>query len=164
MAAKKAKRESFLNQTFMVSGKQALVFALAFAVVGVIAVLQSYASPTDKSSGRTTGGGTIALSLPPVTDVNGDGLPNYKDSVRFTVSTTVTTQPWVHLVCSQNGAIVAQGTEGYFAGALDDGNFGLYSPNWASGGADCVAYLQQYSAKGKTTWVNLASTSFHVNP
>jgi hypothetical protein len=108
--------------------------------------------------GGTTGGsGTITLVTPPVVDRSGNGTANWGDVVRFNVSTTSTTQPWVTLQCYQSGALVATGNEGYFVGSLDDGNFGLYSPMWASGAADCTAKLTNGSGSV------YGSTSFHVD-
>jgi hypothetical protein len=108
--------------------------------------------------GGTTGGsGTISLHSPLVVDSNGNGTPNWGDVVTFDISTTATTQPWVNLVCSQNGVVVAEGWNGYFVGSLTGRDFGLSSPQWASGAADCVAYLTTPS------WTRLGSTSFHVN-
>jgi len=52
--------------------------------------------------------------------------------------------------------LVAQGWEGFFAGSLDDQMFGLYSPQWTGGEADCTANLTT------PPWMVLASTSFHV--
>jgi hypothetical protein len=106
--------------------------------------------------GSGSGGGTISLASPLVVDNNGNGSPNWRDVVRFNVSTS-TTQPYVNLYCYQNGAFVAGGSEGYFAGALDDGNFGLYGGSWAGGAADCTAKLVNSSGSV------LGSTSFHVD-
>lgn len=106
--------------------------------------------------GTTTGSGTISLVSPPVVDNNGNGSPNWRDVVRFNVSTS-TTQPYVNLYCYQNGAFVAGGSEGYFPGALDDGNFGLYGGSWAGGAADCTAKLVNGSGSV------LGSTTFHVD-
>jgi hypothetical protein len=114
-----------------------------------------------KGGGGTGGSGTISLAFPLVKDVNGDGLPNFGDVVEFNVSTTATTQPYVHLKCFQNGVLVAEGWRGYFVGSLDYPYFGLNGGQWASGAADCTAYL----VKGSTLqgWTQLGSTSFHVN-
>ena len=138
-----------------------LVTALAF---GLIAGSTFAAKPSGGSGGRHGGGGstgggsgTIALASPLVVDRNGNGTPNWGDVVRFNISTSATSQPWVYLTCSQGGTVVSVGSEGYWAGALDDGNFGLYSPMWASGAADCVAKLQTPSGSV------LGSTSFHVD-
>jgi hypothetical protein len=108
--------------------------------------------------GTTSGGGTIALATPLVVDRNGNGGPNWNDVVTFNIQTTATTQPWVNLVCSRNGTVIAQGWDGYFEGSLTSRDFGLASPQWTSGAADCTAYLTT------PTWSRLASTSFHVDP
>lgn len=107
--------------------------------------------------GSSAGTGTIALA-PLVVDNNGNGTPNWSDFVTFTISTTATTEPWVNLQCVQNGVVVSQGWDGYFDGSLTTRNFGLYSPQWSSGAADCTAYLET------PTWAVLGSTSFHVDP
>ena len=109
-----------------------------------------------KPGGGSGGTGTISLA-PIVTDNNGNGLPNWSDFVAFNVSTTATTEPWVNLVCSQNGVVVSNGWDGYFAASITGTKFGLYSPAWTGGAADCVAYLTT------PTWTRLGSTSFHVD-
>lgn len=86
--------------------------------------------------------------------------PSYGDVVTFNVSTTATTTPFVNLNCYQNGALVAQGWATFFAGGTP-GSFGLASPLWKSGAADCTADLGMYSNNGK--WNVLASSSFHVD-
>jgi hypothetical protein len=105
--------------------------------------------------GSTGGGGTITLVTPPVIDNNGDNAPNWHDTVRFTVSTS-TAAPYVNLYCYQNGNFVAGGSEGYFPGALDDGNFGLYGGSWTEGAANCTAKLVNSNG------LVLGSTSFDV--
>ena len=148
------------------SGQGVLEGALiATLVVGVMAGTAFAGKPTGggggghKGGGGTTGGsGTISLASPLVVDANGNGTSNWADVVSFTISTTATTEPWVNLVCSQNGVVVAQGWNGYFAGSITSRNFGLYSGYWTSGAADCVAYLTT------PTWSRLGSTSFHVDP
>jgi hypothetical protein len=86
--------------------------------------------------------------------------PNFGDTVTFEVSTTATTTPFVNLNCYQNSALVAQGWATFFAGGTP-GTFGLSSPIWKSGAADCTADLGMFSNNGK--WKVLASTSFHVD-
>jgi hypothetical protein len=83
----------------------------------------------------------------------------YGGTVTFDVATTATAYPFVNLKCYQNGVLVAQGWAGFFDGALGDGMFGLYSPQWTGGAADCTANLDM---KANTRWKVLASTSFHV--
>jgi len=105
--------------------------------------------------GSTGGSGTLAMVM--VNDWNTDGLPNWADWVSFTISTTATDQPWVNLKCYVNGYLVAEGWNGYFVGSLTGTTFGLYSPQWSGGPAECTAYLTN------PQWQVLGSTSFHVN-
>ena len=135
---------------------------ISLLVVGLMAGSAFAAKPTSSGGGGHKGGGgssgTATISLGRiVVDQNGDGGANWGDLVTFNVSTTATTQPWVNLVCSQNGVVVASGWNGYFVGSLTTRNFGLYSPQWTGGAADCVAYVTT------PTWSRLGSTSFHVD-
>ena len=137
------------------SAKQMLMTAIIFGLVGGVVGWAAFAAP-HKSGGSST----ISLSLPPIVDNNGDGLPNWGDTVTFNVSTTATTQPYVNLVCSGNG-VGYNSWKGVFPGSLDTNwNFVLSSGGWTSGAADCTATLGSYTKHGFT---NLASTSFHVN-
>ena len=77
----------------------------------------------------------------------------------FDVSTDESTRPWVNLKCYQGRDLVAEGWDGFFDGALGDRLFGLYSPTWTGGDADCTAALVT-SVNGR--YRELASTSFHV--
>lgn len=92
-----------------------------------------------------------------------DGLPHYGQLVTFDVATTVTTMPWVHLQCYQNGALVGERWQGFFPNALGSEDFVLGgSPAWQSGAAECTAWLEQYVPKGNHHWQQLTSTTFHV--
>jgi hypothetical protein len=102
----------------------------------------------------TTGSGTVTMAMVDPADTTA----NQGDWITFTVSTTATDQPWVNLKCWQGGDLVAQGWNGYFEGSLTGRNFGLYSPAWTAGAADCTAYLTT------PQWAILGSTSFHVDP
>jgi hypothetical protein len=104
--------------------------------------------------GSTTGSGTVTMAMVDPADTTA----NWGDWVTFTVSTTSTDQPWVNLKCFKNGTLVAEGWNGYFEGSLTGRNFGLYSPQWTGGEADCTAYLTT------PQWAILDSTSFHVDP
>ena len=158
----KPAKESRAKRIAAAALEGALITALTF---GLIASSAFAGKPTSggaggggKHGGGTTGGsGTISLVNPPVVDANGNGTANFRDVVRFNVSTGSTTQPYVNLYCYQNGSFVAGGSEGYFPGALDDGNFGLYGGSWAGGAADCTAKLVNGSGSV------LGSTSFHVD-
>jgi hypothetical protein len=87
--------------------------------------------------------------------------PHYGDAITFYVSTTATTTPYVDLRCYQNGVLVGEGWRGFFEGALSNETFGLRSPQWSGGAADCTADLDM---QVNNKWKVLASTSFHVDP
>ena len=133
----------------------------AFGFTGALLLSLSLLSGTAaaaKRGGHNSGGGSGTLSL--VLLDSTDGLAHYGQRITFNVSTTVTS-PFVELQCFQNGVMVAAGWEGFFAGALSDGVFGLYSPQWLGGAADCTAYLSYQTKRG---WQRVASASFHAEP
>lgn len=132
-----------------------LVASLIFGVVGGVVGWAAFAAPHKPSGGTSTITGPIM-----VTDINGDGLPNWNDTVSFNVSTTATSQPYVNLVCS--GTNVGYNSwKGVFPGSLDTNwNFTLSSGGWTGGPADCTATLGMYTKHG---FSKLTTTSFHVN-
>jgi hypothetical protein len=96
-----------------------------------------------------------------VSDANGNGLPNWGDTIRFDVSTTATTEPHVNLKCSQGGAVVYGASTGYYASYPWPWtqNMTLSSQMWTSGAAACTATLQAYSGTSVTT---LGTLSFQA--
>jgi hypothetical protein len=98
-----------------------------------------------------------------VRDVNGNGAPDYGDTVTFAVSTTATTMPYVTLNCYQGGTLVYQASNGIFAISLNQ-LFNLGGTDaWQGGAASCTATLQNWDSYGKHHSVaNLASMSFSV--
>ena len=143
-------------------------FAL-IASVGALCLTFVPAASAAKGGGanNTTGGGgtssTSSISGPViVNDLNGNGLPNYGDTVTFKVSTTATTQPFVNLLCYQSGVLVYNTWRGFFAESLSlNWNFTLGSGGWTGGAADCTARLGKYVSA--TRYQVLASSSFHVD-
>ena len=135
---------------------------IALALVTVVAIVAGPATAGGNGKGGGKGkpgggkpsGGTGTISL--VLLESADGLAHYGQLIRFSVATTATSEPWVHLKCYQGGALVAEGWEGYFERALSDGDFGLSSPTWTGGEADCTALLE--TPQG----AQLGSTNFHV--
>jgi hypothetical protein len=153
---KKRSKSSTKKTTF--STREFVLYILVFALVGAFTLWISLAAP------HKTTGVTISLISPPTTDNNGDGLPNWGDKVNFNVSTNVD-QTYVNLQCFQNGVFVGEGWHGFWPGALDYGwSFGLGSPQWNSGAADCTAYVKHYTGHGKNPYIVQAATTFHVNP
>jgi len=96
-----------------------------------------------KGSGGSTAGGGGSLELKMVTDKNGNGLPNWGDTVTFNVSTTATTEPTVELLCYQNGVAVYGATAGFYDSYPWPWtkNMTLASAAWQGGAADCSAKL-----------------------
>ena len=109
-----------------------------------------------KPAGGSTSGSSLSLATPLVNDVNGDGLPNWGDTVTFDVSTTATTAPYVDLNCYQNGALVYGATSGFFDGYMWPWtkDMTLSSQSWTGGGADCTATSYYFGSRGKKVVLN----------
>ena len=103
---------------------------------------------------------SATVATPSATSSAATTTPHYGDTITFTVSTTVTTNPFVNLKCYQNGALVGEGWAAFFTGGTG-GTFGLYSNPWTGGAADCTADLGMFANNGK--WKVLASSNFHVD-
>lgn len=130
----------------------ALVFVLAIAAPLAFAAKGGGGGKNDSSS-------SISIHSPLVYDANGDGLPNWGDTLRFDVATTVTTEPFVELICSQNGVVVYGANTGYFDSYAWPWtqNMKLGSQMWTGGDADCVASM--FTFRHGHRW-NLATLSF----
>ena len=125
----------------------ALVLA-GTAFAGKTSSSSSIAGPylvTASESGPVTGASTIT--------------PQFGDTITFSVSTTATSNPFVNLNCYRDGVLVMNSWSAFFPGGTNQ-NFGLYSPSWLSGAANCQADLGMLTNNGK--WKVLASTSFDV--
>jgi hypothetical protein len=133
-------------------------------LTGVVLVLSLALVPgafagKGKPAGGGGGGGTITGPVL-VTDANGNGAADFGDTVTFNESTTATSQPYVNVLCYQNGVQVMNSWNGFFDQALNPTrNFGLYSPSWQSGAASCTAWLDMYTKRGTA---QLTSVSFQV--
>jgi hypothetical protein len=159
------KKQSYLKQKKSFSGSQILLFTVVFAAVGAVAIWQSLAAPHNGGGGGGKpggGGGTISMKM--VTDQNADGLPNYGDTVTFSVSTSASPYPSVVTNCSQNGTVVYTHSGGFYPTYPWPWaqNFTLSSTAWTSGAADCTAQLYYQNNKGSSVY--LSSLNFHVNP
>ena len=134
---------------------------ITFSLAVVFALVFAGAAFAGKPSGSSSISPPIVVSgLAPAAAPTSTTPPHFGDTVTFDVSTTATTTPFVNLNCYQSGALAAQGWATFFAGGTP-GSFGLSSPIWKSGAADCTADLGMFSNNGK--WRVLASTSFHVD-
>lgn len=132
--------------------RSALTAALAAALVLVPVA----------SAGKGHGGASSSSSLAVVmvNDLNRNGLPNWGDTVTFSVSTAATSQPSVIADCSQNGALVYRHFGFFYGGPSLSQNFVLQSAAWTGGAADCSATL--YYMNKKSREVDLATLPFHV--
>jgi hypothetical protein len=137
-----------IRQTFLVAALMLLTASVAVA-----------------SPGGKTASSSSSISLVTTNAPSGTSSPSYGDSVTFNVSTTATTQPMVHLQCTQNGTLVLESWQAWFYGAVGPQMFTLGpTPAWQGGAASCTAYLENwdnYGTKGKITV--LATTTFSVN-
>jgi hypothetical protein len=122
------------------------------------------ASSNGKGGGKNSGGGTTtggsgSLSIVMVSDANGDGHPNWGDSIRFNVTTSATSEPNVSVTCSQNGVVVYGATTGYYASYPWPWTqtMTLSSNSWQAGAASCTAKLYYFSG---TSTINLSSMTF----
>ena len=134
---------------------------LRFALVAAV-VLAGLALVPVALAGKPAGGGkggTGTLTLVMLNDANGDGLPNWGDSVTFNVSTTATTTPNVSLTCSQNGTLVYSAVTGFYASYPWPWTqvMTLTSASWTGGAASCSAKL--YYSSGRST-VTLNTLTF----
>lgn len=94
-----------------------------------------------------SGGSTGTLTLVMVADANGNGAPNWGDTISFNV-TSSSAYPTVSVRCSQGGTMVYSADAGFYASYPWPGaqNMPLYSPSWTGGAASCNATLNGVSA------------------
>lgn len=135
----------------------------AFALSLVLVLAFAGAAFAGKSSGSSSITGPYLVAASPtgsLLSATSSSTPHFGDTVTFNVSTTETSNPFVNLNCYQNGIMVMNSWSAFFPGGVDQ-NFGLYSPSWQGGAADCTADLGMLANNGK--WKVLASRSFHVD-
>ena len=129
---------------------------LAVAVVALaVAAPAAFAGKggNGKPAGGNNAGSTSTLALVMVDDANGNGAPNWGDTVTFSVSTSATDSPWVEVACYQGGTLVYSAWAGFYDSYPGAKYMPLSSPSWTSGAADCVATLN----------TKLATLKFHVD-
>jgi hypothetical protein len=143
---------SFTSHSLQALAEAGIISLLVVALIALPAFSARGGGGGGKGKPNRGGSGTITMQMVDPADTT----PNWGDWVTFTVSTTSTDQPWVNLKCYQDGTLVAEGWNGYFEGSLTGRNFGLYSPQWTSGAAECTANLTN------PQWQVLGTTSFHV--
>lgn len=148
--------KSVLNHSVQALAEGSLI---ALLVVGLMA---GTAFAARGGGGKPIGGGTIAGPLM-VTDANSDSLPNYMDSITFTVSTTATSLPMVGLRCWQGTIFVLDGYIALYDASWLKKYFTLGSSYWSPAlNASCTARLFYYDNRGRERV--LATTNFAVGP
>jgi hypothetical protein len=137
-------------------GRLVLGVAVVVAVTSVIG-LGTLTDTVPVASKHQSGTGTLTLVLVNSTD----GSPHWGQQVRFTVSTTKTTEPHVSLACSQGGTVVYTQQTGYYASYPwpSTQTMILSSAAWSGGAASCAAKLY-YFAGSKTA--TLTTLNFQV--
>ena len=150
-------------------GRRALAGLAAAALLTVgVAGAPAFAAKGGGGGSKPTGGSggtssSLSIAEPLVYDANGDGLPNWGDTITFNISTTATSAPYVDLTCSQTGTLVYSATSGFFAGYMWPWtkNMTLSSQSWTGGAANCTATLYYFGSRGKK--VVLSTLNFPAN-
>jgi hypothetical protein len=125
-------------------GAQALAEGslIALLVVGLMAG-SVFAAPGGKGGGKgKPGGSSGSLALVMVSDANGNGAPNWNDTITFNV-TSSSDSPYVSVKCYQGGTLVYGADAGFYDSYPWPGarNMPLSSPAWTGGAASCNATL-----------------------
>ena len=107
--------------------------------------------------GKKPGGGSGSLSIVMLSDANGDGLPNFGDTITFNVTTSAT-QPFVRVSCYQGASWVYVASVGYFDSYPWAKQFILSAGSWPGGAADCTATL--YTSVDGSSMNTLATLNF----
>ena len=108
-------------------------------------------------SGGSTGGGGGSLAVVMVNDLNGNGAPNWGDTITFNVTTSAS-QPFVRVSCYQGSNWVYVASVGYFDAYQWAKEFILASTSWPGGAADCTATL--YTSVDGSSTTTLATLNF----
>ncbi len=97
--------------------------------------------------GHKTSGGTLTVKM--VNDLNGNGAPNWSDTVTYDVSKVTVTNPYITTTCTQNGTMVLSTWAGYYDGYMWPAaqNILLKSDLWTGGAASCTGVLYGTSTK-----------------
>src|SRR5438093_1097270 len=133
--------------------RTALSVAAVLLALAVVPVATAGRGGSGGGGGGKNTGGTGTLGLVMVVDANGNGLPNWGDTVTFNVATTATTEAHVDLTCSQNGTLVYSATSGFYASYPWPWtkNMALRSTLWSGGQASCTARLYYFSGTSSVT-------------
>jgi len=97
-------------------------------------------------TGGTTATGTFTLRL---VDPTSDGQPHFDHTITFDVTSNAQ-YPFVRVDCTQNNGttLVYDKSNGFYIGWMWGTNYGLNSPAWPGGAADCTATLYSQNLDG----------------
>src|SRR5215210_1993561 len=129
------RREGRVKRLAKATLEAGLITALTFGLIAGTAFAGKGGGGGHKSSG---GSGSLALVM--VVDSNGDGLPNWNDTVTFSLTTT-SDRPYVSVNCYQGTSWVYSASAGFFPDYPWSRNFILAASSWSGGAADCTAKL-----------------------
>ena len=136
------KREGRVKHVAKAVLEAGLITALTFGLIAGTAFAAKGGGGGGKhgSGGNTTGTSTLTVVM--VDDANGNGAPNWGDTITYTV-TSSSTSPFVSTKCYQGGVLVYAADAGFYESYPWPGarNMPLSSPSWTSGGASCKAYV-----------------------
>ncbi len=128
----------------------ASVVALVIASLVIVPV----AAKGPKGGSGTAGSGSIT-GVKMIVDQNGNGAPNWADTITFTFTST-NPKPYITLNCTTaSGSGYTSTHLMYWPNVFNDpGYFSLQSPSWMSGGASCTALLYGTNSSGNGTLLN----------
>jgi hypothetical protein len=141
------------------TSKSPIVLASIFCIAALALVPAALAAKGGGGGAKPSGGGGTVTGPVMVSDANGNGLPNWGDTITFKVSTSAS-WPSVQLDCYQSGAPVYVATTGYYATYMWSNSYTLDNWQWTSGAANCTATLYTTNKNGSST--TLATLSFPV--
>ena len=131
----------FTSHTLMALAEASLV---ALLVVGLMAGTAFAGKGAGGGGGKPPKGGSTSgtLALVLLQDANGNGAPNWNDTITFTVTTSAQ-YPTVDVRCYQAGSLVYSGSAGWYESYPWPGAriMPLYSPSWTGGAATCSAVI-----------------------
>jgi hypothetical protein len=133
----------------------------ATVLLGLVLLLAPVALAGKGGNAGKPSGGSSTLALV-VLDPD-DGGANYGEQVTFELYTNATDQPYVDVLCYQNGALVYSGQAGFFDGYPWPWTqvFTLSSNAWTGGAADCTAALRYWDGRRLR---DLTTLGFSVSP
>jgi hypothetical protein len=147
-----------MEATKSLAHRIAFTSAVCILVLGLVPVaLAAKGGNGNGKSPNSVSGSSLTLEM--VADANGDGLPSWGDTVKFSV-TNPPANPNVELLCSQDGAVVYSAQTGYYSSTWPlTTDMTLRSTAWSGGAASCTARLYVFSGSTTTTVATLPFTA-----